>query len=145
MYAYALGLTARKEDAEDAVQQVFLGVSRALEGGREIREPRAYLYQAVRREVRRRPRGPEAVPVGDLEIIVAPDQDRAARALDISRALAALPDEQREVAILKLYHHHTFAEIGDLMEISPNTAASRYRYALEKLRVALATDGEEAR
>jgi RNA polymerase sigma-70 factor (ECF subfamily) len=31
----------------------------------------------------------------------------------------------------------TFVEIGAALDISPNTAASRYRYALEKLRVAL--------
>ena len=51
--------------------------------------------------------------------------------------LAALPPEQREVIVLKIWHQHTFEEIGELLEISPNTAAGRYRYGLQKLRAFL--------
>ncbi len=52
-------------------------------------------------------------------------------------ALANLPTEQREVIVLKIWHDYTFEEIGDLLELSPNTAAGRYRYGLQKLRVSL--------
>jgi RNA polymerase sigma-70 factor (ECF subfamily) len=52
----------------------------------------------------------------------------------IERALAALPLEQREVIALKVDAGLTFAEIAEVTGVSPNTAASRYRYALEKLR-----------
>ena len=50
------------------------------------------------------------------------------------RGLATLPQEQREVIVLKIWHEHTFEEIGELLDISPNTAAGRYRYGLQKLR-----------
>ena len=50
------------------------------------------------------------------------------------RGLAALPQEQREVIVLKIWHGHTFEEIGGLLEIPPGTAAGRYRYGLQKLR-----------
>ena len=50
------------------------------------------------------------------------------------RGLASLPQEQREVIVLKIWHKHTFQEIGELLEVSPNTAAGRYRYGLQKLR-----------
>jgi len=53
------------------------------------------------------------------------------------RGLAALPQNQREVIVLKIWHKHTFEEIGELLEISPNTAAGRYRYGLQKLRLFL--------
>ena len=53
------------------------------------------------------------------------------------RRLAGLPQEQREVIVLKIWHEHTFEEIGELLEISPNTAAGRYRYGLQKLRTCL--------
>ena len=53
------------------------------------------------------------------------------------RGLAALPRDQREVIVLKVWHKHTFQEIGELLEISPNTAAGRYRYGLQKLRMLL--------
>jgi len=45
-----------------------------------------------------------------------------------------LPDEQREVVILKIWNELTFAEIAQILEISQNTAASRYRYALGALK-----------
>jgi RNA polymerase sigma-70 factor (ECF subfamily) len=53
------------------------------------------------------------------------------------RELARLPREQREVIVLKVWHEHTFEEIGELLDISPNTAAGRYRYGLQKLRLRL--------
>ncbi len=48
-------------------------------------------------------------------------------------AVSQLPPEQAEVVVLKIWEGFTFAEIADLIGESPNTAASRYRYALEKL------------
>jgi RNA polymerase sigma-70 factor (ECF subfamily) len=56
---------------------------------------------------------------------------------DLETAVGALPPEQREVIAFKIDGGLTFAQIADIMNISPNTAASRYRYALEKLRQAL--------
>jgi RNA polymerase sigma-70 factor (ECF subfamily) len=53
------------------------------------------------------------------------------------RCLALLPAEQREVIVLKIWHEYTFQDIGELLEISPNTAAGRYRYGLQKLRLHL--------
>lgn len=60
------------------------------------------------------------------------------------RCLQSLPAEQREVIVLKLWHGHTFEEIGDLLETSPNTAAGRYRYGLQKLRACLNQSPHEA-
>jgi len=53
------------------------------------------------------------------------------------RCLADLPASQREVVVLKIWHEHTFEDIGELLGISPNTAAGRYRYGMEKLRACL--------
>ncbi len=50
------------------------------------------------------------------------------------QALAGLPREQREIIVLKIWHEYTFEEIGQLLDLSPNTAAGRYRYGLQKLR-----------
>ena len=54
--------------------------------------------------------------------------------LAVRRALARLSDEQREVVVLKVWGGLTFEEIGEQLSISPNTAASRWRYAMEALR-----------
>jgi RNA polymerase sigma-70 factor (ECF subfamily) len=52
----------------------------------------------------------------------------------LAAAVERLPNEQREVVILKIWNELTFAEIGNVLEISQNTAASRYRYALGALK-----------
>jgi RNA polymerase sigma-70 factor (ECF subfamily) len=52
-------------------------------------------------------------------------------------AMTELPQDQREVIVLKIWHEYTFEQIGELLEISPNTAAGRYRYGLQKLRNSL--------
>jgi RNA polymerase sigma-70 factor (ECF subfamily) len=49
-------------------------------------------------------------------------------------ALDGLPVEQREAIVLKIWHGCTFEEMGNLLEISPNTAAGRYRYGLQKIK-----------
>ena len=67
-----------------------------------------------------------------------PHTDDAAwlqKALDSS--LDTLPSEQKAVVLLKVWEEMTFAEIAQALDISANTAASRYRYALDKLRDAL--------
>ena len=51
--------------------------------------------------------------------------------------MAELPPGQRAVLHLKLWEDLTFDAIADALDLSPNTAASRYRYALDKLRARL--------
>ena len=62
-------------------------------------------------------------------------QERAAM-----QCLEKLPPEQREVIVLKIWHEHTYEEIGELLQLSPNTVAGRYRYGMEKLRACLNTE-----
>jgi RNA polymerase sigma-70 factor, ECF subfamily len=60
----------------------------------------------------------------------------------VRRALSKLPPTQAEVVVLKIWEEMTFAEIGEVLGQSPNTAASRYRYALQKLSQHLHTLAE---
>ena len=70
-----------------------------------------------------------------------PEESAAERAA--MRCLADLPVPQREVIVLKLWHDYTFEEIGELLAVSPNTVAGRYRYGLEKLRICLRGENYE--
>ena len=56
---------------------------------------------------------------------------------ELQEALEQLPPEQREVFVLREFHHKTFDEIGDMLDIGSNTAKSRMRYALKGLRKVL--------
>jgi len=55
----------------------------------------------------------------------------------IEVALKQLPDEQREVVVMKVWGGLTFAGIAEALNINANTAASRYRLALKALRPCL--------
>ena len=59
---------------------------------------------------------------------------------ELAQALTELPEQQRTVVVLKVYEEMTFAEIAAALRISPNTAASRYRYGLEKLKDQMGSD-----
>ncbi len=52
----------------------------------------------------------------------------------VQQALQKLPAIHREVVTLKVWGELTFAEIGETLDLPPNTVASRYRYGLEALR-----------
>jgi RNA polymerase sigma-70 factor (ECF subfamily) len=85
--------------------------------------------------------GQKAAPFeeGLLEAVAPEKRDEPALSpKEAEQALAGLPVEQREVVVLKIYEGFTFAQIGELTEVSPNTAASRYRYALAKLEEKIA-------
>src|ERR1017187_4161428 len=74
-------------------------------------------------------------PAGD------PDEQTFRAAL--AGALAELPAEQRAVVHLKLWDGLTFEQIAGALDIPLNTAASRYRYGLDKLRERLRPIYEE--
>jgi RNA polymerase sigma-70 factor (ECF subfamily) len=134
-------------DAEDVVQEAFLRFWRLRH---RAQDPAAYLYACVRhctldfhRGRLRRHNRERAVAAarpeqsGDLFAIAPEERERTAR---IEQALQQLPPSQREILVLKLWSHLSFAQIAATLNLSPNTAASRYRYALEKLRAQLAEE-----
>ena len=130
-------------DAEDVVQEAFVRFWRARH---RAEDPTAFLYTCVRRcaldwlrgRSRRAAREqaaarPEADP--DALFTTAPERDE--RRAAVEAALGRLPAEQRAVLVLKVWGELTFAQIAAALEVPLNTAASRYRYALEKLRALL--------
>jgi RNA polymerase sigma-70 factor (ECF subfamily) len=124
-------------DAEDIVQEAFVRFWRKQHSP----ENRALLFATVRsvaldllrRDSRRARR--EADAFLEAEQTAAPSLDvdsESQRAL--ADAVGRLPREQREVVVMKIWNELTFADIGTVLGISQNTAASRYRYALSTLK-----------
>lgn len=148
LHGRALVLYARQwcsslADAQDALQEGFIKVWRFWKN--DSRDPLPYLYKAVKHsaidQVRRwkrtertreklehEARGKEGVTL--FETGMESDERRTA----IEAALKELPEEQREVIVMKIWGDMTFAQIAESLGISPNTAASRYRYAVTALR-----------
>jgi len=140
LYRAALGMLGRSADAEDAVGEVFVAMVRSREKLAGVRDLTSYVFAALRhaavRCASRRARAGQALRAAAAE---AAGQAKRAdcgdpRADRLDEALRALPAEQREVIALKVDGELTFAEIGEVLGVSVNTAASRYRYALESLR-----------
>ena len=147
LFGYAVNLTRREADARDVLQEVFRRVASRPQLMDGVRSERAFLLrlahnQAIdlmRRRTTREKTGESAAGEGSeghpFAASTRADEEGFRRAL--AAALAELPAEQRAVAHLKLWEQLTFEEIAELLDISPNTAASRYRYAIDKLRAQL--------
>jgi RNA polymerase sigma-70 factor (ECF subfamily) len=143
MYRVALRILGRPEDAEDAVQEVFLAIVRSHERLANVRDLTAYLFAAIYRAAgrcaMRRARAVPLSPTAAAEAVAAlePTDDDGPDWARLQRAVRALPDEQREVVSLKIDGELTFAQIAEVVGVSISTAASRYQYALRKLRDSL--------
>ena len=143
LFRVACAMLECREDAADAVQEVFIGLFRARRTFREIKNLRAYVFAALRREAARlwaKRKLRRSLPLDRADELAVRQMDASAsdEAVGLERAVHSLPPEQRELIALKIDGGLTFAEIGKILGINPNTAASRYRYALEKLRASLA-------
>lgn len=130
--------------AQDLVQTTFLHVHRARRDYDPKRPFRPWLYTIaanIRREYwRRRKRKPEEPLEPGREGSVQPDTTTVRDRL-VRRALDELPDNQREVVLLRWYGGLTFPEIGATLGIQTNAAKVRGHRALKALRVLLG--GEE--
>lgn len=144
---FATSITRNQHDAEDAVQAALVKVSAQPRLLADCDQPWSYLLRMVRNEalliLRRRRRWSLVSNLSDLltrRTVDEMDQEDTHRA--VWSALRALPTEQSEVVVLKIWEEMTFIEISEVLEVSPSTVASRYRYALEKLTRKLQFAGE---
>lgn len=137
LHRAAIGLLGSREDAEDAVQDVFTGMVRSRAKLGAVENLGGYLFSSLRRAAIRRWEERKKIPFPPpVEAAPAPRED-SIHAERLERALAALSPDQREVITLKIDGELTFREVADALGVSVNTAASRYRYALESLRASL--------
>ena len=138
LFGFLLNLTRNEEDTRDLLQEIFAKLSRQPKLLDNARDYRAYLLRLAhngaidlfrRRAVREKYQDDRAELFAD-----SADPDEKAFREAIGAALKDLPPEQRAVVHLKLWEEMTFDAIADVLGLSINTAASRYRYALDKLR-----------
>ena len=131
LYGRALGLS--HGEAEDVLQETFLALMQKEEAPRE---PDHYCLRSFRNRALNYKRSLWRRLTRELEskrwFEKSADESEAERAA--MDQLAALPPDQREVIVLKIWNRCTFEEIGELLDISPNTAAGRYRYGLQKIK-----------
>ncbi len=153
LFAFLLNFTRDEADTRDLLQEIFrrLAARPGLLAG--ARDERPFLLRLAHNLavdwVRRRDTRARAVDRLATEseglFAAAADPDDAAFRRELDAALAELPADQRMVVHLKLWEGLTFEAIGDVLDLPLNTAASRYRYGLDKLRTRLRPLYEEIR
>jgi len=138
LLAFLQALLCSRHDAEDVLQTVFVRIVRKRRYLADARSLDGYVFQIARNEAASFTRLRRCPCSGDpwLEAVET-DARPQEWAEELQAALTRLPQEQREIVVLKAYRGKTFQEIGEMLDMSPNTAASRYRYGIEKLRALL--------
>lgn len=144
---FAAALTRHQQDAEDAVQAALTRLALQPKRLAGMERPWAYMLRMVRNEVlagvRRNQRHRAAGELTDhITHCPVDEAEREESHQAVWAALRTLPPEQAEVVVLKIWEGMTFAQIGEVLELSPHTAASRYQYAMTKLTARLAPQRE---
>jgi RNA polymerase sigma-70 factor (ECF subfamily) len=135
IFAYALRLTGRREDADDLYQETFLAAFRGWPPPRRDHE-RAWLYKiatnkAIDRDRRRRP----TVSIEDLRL-AAPDRD-GVTLLDLGNAIRTLPAGQRAAFVMRTVEGRPYREVAVALDCSEEAARTRVSEATKKVRAAL--------
>ena len=148
LFRFAWRLTGSMADAEDIVQECFLGLLRPDCRYDERRTPpRTYLFGAARTQALKRLR--KRVPELDAEPMDSRTPEEGAMRSEVERsverAVRELPELQREVVILAHYEQMPLGEIAALLEIELGAVKSRLQRARASLKESLAVfaAGEE--
>ena len=151
LFAFLLNFTRDEDDTRDVLQEVFAKLARQPELLRAARGERAFLIRLAHNAAidlmrRRGTRSRQHEQFGEENpqpFAATANPDEATFRAELSAALGDLPPDQRAAVHLKLWEGLTFEQIASTLEIPLNTAASRYRYGLDKLRARLRPIYEE--
>jgi len=142
MLLFARGWANAQADAEDLVQEAVMRLWKVQQekGGVPPDLPLAFStirfcgLNRYRSDTRRKKREESIVYMNDFEDVwLDASLEEDEEALLLRQAVEDLSPKLREVVTMKIWGGLTFAQISESLAISPNTAASRYRYALEQL------------
>ncbi|MGA0845374.1 MAG: RNA polymerase sigma factor [Luteolibacter sp.] len=148
---YARSWCPSREDAEDLVQDAVLRMwhHQADKGHQTPDLPLVFstirfsALNHLRSERRRRKREESVIYLNDFEDVwLDPLLEDDEEAIAMRNAVQKLSPKLRDVVVMKCWGGLTFQQIAESLAISPNTAASRYRYALEQLALAMRSSQE---
>jgi len=148
LYAYAIVLTQNRTDAEDLVQETYLRAIRAMGRLRDDSNVKGWLFTILRNiwlnEVRQRRKGPEILDVEANERTVNLVDEGAQNPHDlyvgklerrhVRAAIQQLPEEAREVILLREFEELSYREIATVLDCPVGTVMSRLARARSKLR-----------
>lgn len=140
-FLLALSLLGDTHKAEDAIQDVFLRFAQNIRRFRLTGSLRGYLLVCVANRARNHFRDDQRHQRAESCRRMADDIDEPQQRVvgneqmaQLGQAMSHLSYEQREVVLLHTHGQMTFAAIAETLDISTNTAKSRYRYGIQNLR-----------
>lgn len=153
VYSYIYLIVRKKELAEDIFQDTFVKVINTLKKGQYYEEGKflPWVLRIARnlmidhfRRVKKMPmvqsvvnEDGEAMDIFSILPLVQPEKetmDAESLRKSMRGMVSVLPDEQKEVLMMRMYYDMSFKEIADMTQVSINTALGRMRYALLNLR-----------
>jgi RNA polymerase sigma-70 factor (ECF subfamily) len=149
LLSYLVAWLSDRQQAEEVLQDVMLAVWDHARNFRNESSVYTWLLVIARNRAMNAQRRyhPDSVPLDDRETFPSPDTgpqeaaEKRATASTVRKAIAELPDHQREVLVLTFYHHLSGQEIADMLGISLGTVKSRLNRAKEALRHLLQSYG----
>lgn len=140
LYRYAMGLCHNRDTANDLVQETFLRAWKSQNQLRDVKTARAWLYTILRNENARlyERQRPEVRDPATLPAVAVRSYDTSTEAFNLRRALGRLELQYREPLLLQIVGGFSTREIGDMLDLKPNTVLTRLFRARRMMRERLA-------
>lgn len=150
LLAYITQLTGNRQQAEDIFQETFVKAIVTIRQGNYVESGKfgAWLTRIARNlfiDQYRQEKAEPTMSTDDTDIDILNRKELSEQTVedgivdlqirdDVRRLIRLLPDEQREVLVMRYYRNLSFKEIAELTDVSINTALGRMRYAILNLR-----------
>ena len=143
VYSFTLSMLKNREDAEDAMQDVYLSIHRAAHLYTPMGRPMEWIMTVTKNICisKLRARNKLKSLSDEDKPIAFPDISRSEDRMLLNEALKILTDEERKVIILKTVAQLKHREIATVLGIPQATVRSKYRRALKKLKQYLTKGG----
>jgi RNA polymerase sigma factor (sigma-70 family) len=136
---YAYLVTGSSAAAQDAVQQSFMALYRALVQGQQIAYPKAWTLCVLRREIAASwEESADTEPLGALDDYTLAHMDPEIHGENIPKLLSCLTPREQEVLMLRM-EAYKYREIAELLGISPNSVTTLLSRAINKLQKLIRT------
>lgn len=150
LFDFILALTRDKDKADDLFQETFIRAIVKMKDGQYFNQGK-FLYWLMRiarnlliDDVRKQKKG-QAVNISDDELLTIIDCGHPYKSREdmlvaeelsghMRQLMDLLPDEQREVVLMRYYQGLQFKDIAEITNVSINTSLGRMRYAIRNMR-----------
>ena len=150
LFDFILALTRDKDKADDLFQETFIRAIVKMKDGQYFNQGK-FLYWLMRiarnlliDDVRKQKKG-QAVHISDDELLTVIDCGHPYKSREdmlvaeelsghMRQLMDLLPDEQREVVLMRYYQGLQFKDIAEITNVSINTSLGRMRYAIRNMR-----------